>query len=244
MERKNWLEVAEKLISGRDFAQLNLAVETLQKELSHVYWIGGTGCAGKSTIAKKLAAQYRLAIYHCDDHFLEHFARVEAEQLPLPTMAEVHANRSAGRMMLGEDQGDIDHGKYMAMCFAAWQEDFTLVVDDLRLMPRQPTIVEGVTVVPWLVAKIAPRSRVVTMVGYDSFRRETYMNPDRPELVLKRFSESVDPVRALENILQANALIAATFLRCGQAYDWFTIDVDGSVDADSIARTVAEHFCL
>lgn len=244
MEHENWLEVAEEIINGRDCARLNLNCEELQRELAHVYWIGGSGCAGKSTIANKLAAEYGLAVYHCDDHFQEHLSRVESEQLPLPTMAGLIANRKTGRKILGEDQGDIGHAKYMAWCFAFWQEEFTLVVDDLRAMPSETTIVEGVPVVPWLASKIAPRARVVTMVGYDSFRRGTYMNPDRPEGVLKRFSESYDPARALENILQANVLIADTLFRCAQIHNCFTVEVDGSIGAESIERTVAGYFCL
>ena len=87
MEQEDWLERAEQIIRGNDYAHLNLNFDELQRALSHVYWIGGSGCAGKSTIAKKLAAQYHLAIYHCDDHLRTQRARVEAEQLPLPIMA-------------------------------------------------------------------------------------------------------------------------------------------------------------
>ena len=209
-----------------------------------MYWIGGSGCAGKSTITKKIAAQFNLAIYHCDDHLKGRHARVESEQLPLPIMNTFVANRNAGTKMLGEDQADIGHDKYMAMCFAYWQEEFSLVLDDLRAMPAQPLIAEGVPIVPWLARKLAPRSRVATLVGYDAFRRITYMSPDRPEIVLNRFKTSYDPERALENILQANLLIAQTLFRCAQMRDFFVVEVDGSADADSIARTVATHFGL
>lgn len=244
MEQKNWLEIAEKIFSGNDCTYLNLNFEALQREFSHVYWLGGSGCAGKTTIANKLAAQCDLAVYHCDDHVREHYARIESEQLPLPTIAAFIANLKAGRKLLGEDQADINHGRYMALCFAAWQEEFTLVLDDLRAMPRQPTIAEGVFFVPWLVTKMAPFSRVATLIGGDAFRHRTYMNPGRPEIVLNRFKRSYDPERALENILQANALIAETLFRCAQIHNCFVAEVDGSTDADSIAKIVAEHFFL
>lgn len=244
MQQENWLENAEAIMRGHDCAHLNLSFDELQKELGHVYWIGGSGCAGKSTIAKQLAAQYHLAVYHCDDYWGSHSERMESEQLDLPTKAFLAANRKAGRKFLGEDQADIDQRKYMAMAFALWQEEFTLVVDDLCARPSEPTIVEGVPIVPWLVSKIAPRARVVIMVGYDSFRRRTYMNPDRPEIVLKRFDESYDPARALENALQANILIAKTLFRSAQIHNCFAVEVDGTVDADAIAKTVAGHFRL
>lgn len=244
MEQKNWLEVAEKIMNGNNCVHFNLNFDELQREFAHVYWIGGSGCAGKSTIANKLASQYGLTVYHCDDHWQSHCARVESEQLPLPTIVSILANIKVGRSFLGEDQADVDHGKYLAMAFALWQEWFTLALDDLRAMSATPMIVEGVSIVPWLAMKVAPRSRVATLVGYDSFRRKTYMNPDRPEIVLKRFQESYDPGRALENILQANVLIAQTLFRCARMHNLFAVEVDGSADAVSIARTVADHFGL
>lgn len=244
MKNEHWVEAVEKLASGNDCAHLNFDFAELQRAFTHVYWIGGSGCAGKSTIAKKLAAQYGLAVYHCDDHGQVHSARVESEQLPLPTRAGILANIKAGRKAFGEDQADIDHGKYLVTAFAYWQEEFTLVLDDLRAMPAKPMIVEGVPIVPWLALKVAPPQRVATLVGCDSFRRRTYMNPDRPEIVLKRFKESYDSDRALENILQANVLIAGTLLQCTQRLNGFAIAVDGSMDADAVAWRVADHFRL
>lgn len=244
MNHEDWQRKAEKTVNGMDAAYLNLDFDALQKELSHVYWIGGSGCASKSTISKLLAAQHGLRVYHSDDHRLDYFSRIQREGLPLPTLAPAVDNLFAGRKLFGQDLADIDPAEYMARCFAIWQEELTLVLDDLRGMAPAFAIAEGVPFVPWLLPKMAPRSRIATMIGSDSFRRKTYMNPDRPELVLKRFSESDNPGRALENVLQANALIVEMLLRSAHEQNWFVVEVDGTRDADAIARVVAEHFGL
>lgn len=37
-----------------------------KKDYSHVYWIGGSPCSGKSTIAEKLARDFSCTYYQCD----------------------------------------------------------------------------------------------------------------------------------------------------------------------------------
>lgn len=37
-----------------------------------IYWLGGSPCAGKSSVADLLAERYSLAVYRCDDAFYRH----------------------------------------------------------------------------------------------------------------------------------------------------------------------------
>jgi predicted kinase len=37
------------------------------KQLKHIYWIGGGSGAGKSTIARRIAAEHGLRVYSTDD---------------------------------------------------------------------------------------------------------------------------------------------------------------------------------
>ena len=52
----------------------------LQRELAHVYWIGGSPCAGKSSIADILAATYGLTLYRTDEAYSRHEKVVTPEQ--------------------------------------------------------------------------------------------------------------------------------------------------------------------
>ena len=56
----------------------------LRARLRHVYWIGGGSGAGKSVIARRLAARYGLSLYATDDVMPDH-AR-ETRQLGLPVI--------------------------------------------------------------------------------------------------------------------------------------------------------------
>ena len=43
--------------------ELTADAEALQEQLRHVYWIGGGSGAGKSTIARRIAAEHGLQLY-------------------------------------------------------------------------------------------------------------------------------------------------------------------------------------
>jgi hypothetical protein len=50
-------------------------VKELKQALAHVYWLGGSPCSGKSSIARLLAERYHFKTYHCDDAFPAHQQR-------------------------------------------------------------------------------------------------------------------------------------------------------------------------
>ncbi|HEX6716582.1 MAG TPA: hypothetical protein VF088_05695 [Pyrinomonadaceae bacterium] len=55
----------------------------MSEQLQHVYWIGGASCAGKSTIARRIAAQHGLQVYATDDVMADHARRSTPEDPPL-----------------------------------------------------------------------------------------------------------------------------------------------------------------
>jgi hypothetical protein len=51
----------------------------LRARLQHVYWIGGGSGAGKSTIARRIAAQHGLHVYSTDEVMPDHASRSTPE---------------------------------------------------------------------------------------------------------------------------------------------------------------------
>ncbi len=51
-------------------------------DLDHVLWLGGSTCAGKTSVAKRLAASHGLRVYHCDDAFEDHRKRADPDRHP------------------------------------------------------------------------------------------------------------------------------------------------------------------
>ncbi len=55
----------------------------LRARLRHVYWVGGGSGAGKSTIARRLAARHGLRVYATDEVMSEHAERSTPRDAPL-----------------------------------------------------------------------------------------------------------------------------------------------------------------
>ncbi|MFD1774979.1 hypothetical protein [Paenibacillus rhizophilus] len=47
-----------------------------------IYWIGGSACAGKSTIAKRFADKHDWELYSCDEHLNSHLSNISARNQP------------------------------------------------------------------------------------------------------------------------------------------------------------------
>src|SRR5688572_18021781 len=116
----------------------------LREQLQHVFWIGGGSGAGKSTIARRIAARRHLRIYSTDDVMADHARRSTNEDSPLlhrfmaMDMDERWVNRSPNTML---------------ETFPWFQgEGFTMIIDDLLRLPRETgVIVEGFRPLPRLV---------------------------------------------------------------------------------------------
>jgi adenylylsulfate kinase-like enzyme len=50
--------------------------------LKHVYWIGGTTCAGKTTISKRIAEEFGFVRYDCDARVGDHQAKATKGECP------------------------------------------------------------------------------------------------------------------------------------------------------------------
>jgi adenylylsulfate kinase-like enzyme len=63
-----------------DRQEKTAAGAALRDQLQHVYWIGGGSGAGKSTIARRVAAEH---VYATDDVMADHARRSTNEDAPL-----------------------------------------------------------------------------------------------------------------------------------------------------------------
>ena len=116
----------------------------MTEQLQNVYWIGGASGSGKSTIARRIAAEHGLRLYATDDVMDDHARRSSREDCPLlhrfmaMDMDERWVNRSP---------------KTMLETFHWFQgEGFNLIIEDLlHLQPGSGVIVEGFRLLPRLV---------------------------------------------------------------------------------------------
>lgn len=204
--------------------------DLLKARLRHVRWIGGGSGAGKTTVARKLAADYGLRLYSCDDAISAHVGRANPSDEPLlhafltMDMDARWANRSP---------------TVMFETFPWFQgEGFDLIVEDLLALPEEPLIVvEGFRALPRLVAPLLSLpNQAVWLIPTPEFRRAAFESRRSIWEIPRKTS---NPARALSNLLACDQRFTDEVSKEAAALHLPTIEVDGTRSADEVTRRVA-----
>lgn len=208
----------------------------LREQLQHVYWIGGGSGAGKSTIARRIAAQHGLRVYTTDEVMTDHARRSTHDDSPLlhkfmaMDMDERWVNRSS---------------KTMLETFHWFQgEGFNLIIEDLLGLPREPAVVaEGFRLLPRLVVPLLSiRDHAVWLLPTPAFRRAVVES--RGGSSWGFLARTSDPERALRNLLERDRMFTDALHEETRRLEVQAIQVDVTMSEDDLARRVAELFGL
>jgi 2-phosphoglycerate kinase len=212
----------------------SVASSDLKDRLRHVRFIGGGTGAGKSTVAKALAALHELQLYNCEQ-FTAFAARTTPPQSPL-----LHAF-----MAMDMDQRWVTRSpQEMFDSFHGFHgEQFSLVVDDILTLPwSQPILAEGFTLLPNLVAPLLSRSdQAVWLTPTPDFRRQAFESRGSLWDIPSRTS---NPQRALENLLARDAIFTHHVLRQARDLHLPVINVELGTKLDNLTGRVAEALGL
>jgi len=208
----------------------------LREQLQHVYWIGGGSGAGKSTIARRIAAQHGLRVYTTDEVMADHARRSTHEDSPLlhkfmaMDMDERWVNRSS---------------KTMLETFHWFQgEGFNLIIEDLLGLPREPPVIaEGFRLLPRLVEPLlSVRDHAVWLLPTPAFRQAVVES--RGGSAWRFLARTSDPERALRNLVERDRMFTDTLREETKRLEVPTIEVDTTLTEDDLARRVTELFGL
>lgn len=206
----------------------------LRERLRHVYWIGGGSGAGKSTIARRIAAQRGLRLYPTDDVMSDHASRSTSEDCPL-------LSKFIGMDM---DQRWVSRDPETMLDTFHWfrGEGFGLIVEDLPRLPRKPgVIVEGFRLLPRLVKPLAAPGHAIWLLPTPDFRRAASDSRGSGWGFLQRTS---DPDRALRNLLERDRMFTNRLRQETQHLGLPAIDVDTTITEDDLAERVTTAFGL
>lgn len=205
-----------------------------QNELEHVYWIGGGSGAGKSTIARRLAARHGLRLYESDRMMAEHAGRSTLEDAPLlrafmaMDMDERWVSRSPGIML---DTFPWFHG-----------EAFDSIVTDLRQLPTEPAvIVEGFRLLPRLVEPLlVRRTHAVWLLPSPAFREAVFERRGGPAWAF--LAKTSNPEKALRNLLERDRLFTDVVRRDAVRLGVPMIELDLSMTEEELEHRVSTLF--
>ena len=207
----------------------------LRERLRHVYWIGGGSGAGKSTIARRIAAQHGLRVFATDDVMADHARRSTSEDSPL-----LH-----GFMAMDMDERWVNRApRTMLETFHWFQgEGFDMIIEDLLSLPRETGVIaEGFRLLPRLVEpRLAAPGHAVWLLPTPGFREAAIQSRGSVAGFLAR---TTDPDRALRNLLERDRMFTDTLREEAARLNLPVIEVDASMTEDDLATRVTDVFGL
>ena len=190
-----------------------------------IYWIGGSSCGGKSTLARRLADEYGLALYSCDEHYEGHLGRI-ADRAPSAMLA-------VSRMKAEEIFYTRSVSEQLATYLDVLQEDFHHVRNDLAAFGDGPVVVEGNQLLPWLVGPLLrEQDRAIWVIPTEDFQREQYAARDWIHGILRETSSAEV---SFNNWMTRDALFADRVRAEARERGLQVVEVDGS-------RTLEENY--
>jgi hypothetical protein len=206
----------------------------LRERLRQVYWIGGGSCAGKSTVARRMAAEQDMQLYSTDDTMAEHFRRSTPEDCPLlqkfaaMNMDERWLNRSPATML------ETFHW-FQGECFG-------LIVEDLLRLPTdRKVVVEGFRLLPRLVKPLLSVSdHAVWLLPTPEFREAAIRK--RGGCGSGFIAKTSNPEKALQNLLERDRLFTDRLRKEVEGLKLHAIEVHTAMGEDDSLGLVERLF--
>lgn len=190
-----------------------------------VYYIGGSPCSGKSTIAELIVAKHDFTYYKLDDFIFPYMQQAADSGKPIST----------AQLSMDFEQMWMRDPKLQAQEeFAIYAELFPYALKDIAaLNSEKPIIAEGAGFYPELIEKQGiPANRYLCIVPTERFQRENYA---KREWIGEHLKGCSKPSTAFDNWMCRDALFAAEVLNQAKRFGYASISVDGK-------STIAENY--
>lgn len=208
-------------------------MDDLRDRLSHVLWIGGGPCVGKTTLARMLAGKYDLKIYNLDRHHVrEHRLRPGGVPQGWDELSmDDRWVRPSPRALAERD-------------IASWTARFRFVIEDLLGLPTGRRIVaEGPSAFPWCVSQVVRSThQAIFLLPTPELRDAVLARRHRDAPGEAIAAKTSDPERARRNIRDRDALMAERIATSCDELGLRHERVDGSRDLDDSLLLLEEHF--
>lgn len=199
-----------------------------KEALTHVYWLGGSACAGKTSVARLLAELHGLAVYSCDDHFEQHRRRANPERHPRFRRVAALAPEELWKAPAEVQAEDL---------LGFYEDEMEMVLEDLADI-HGPVLAEGVGLLPQRISEVlADPSRAVWLIANDDFRLRVY--PGRISFVEEMLARYEDPEAAFAEWMRRDYLVAQTIVQGVRRMGGAVVHVDGNRTVEETATTVA-----
>ena len=200
----------------------------------NIYYIGGSPCAGKSSVAEILSKKHDLYYFKTDD-FLDRYMQTGARK-----------GYSVCRKVTSMNAEQVWMREPLVQCreeFDIYREIFEFVATDLKLIDWKGGIItERAVYLPELMKQSGiSDSRYISITPAKEFQITHYRERDFVPLVLEGCS---DKENAFHNWMDRDILFAQEVQRQCQKENYVSVINDGTMEMDELTNLVAAHFEL
>lgn len=203
-----------------------------------IFWIGGSPCAGKSSVSDLLAQHYGLHLYQVDFALRDQLDRIDP--IRHPSLSGWLAASCDQRWLKPVDD-------LVADAIGCYRDHFSLIAEDLSSLHEktgrsgtQPILVEGTALLPALLsAESVLPDHAIWMAPTAAFQLEHYR---RRPWISEMLSDCLDTVRAFDNWMQRDIRFAQWVAEEAADHGYTVMWVDGSQSIESNAAQLARHF--
>jgi hypothetical protein len=202
---------------------------------SNVYWIGGAPGAGKSTIARRIAARCGLELYATDDVMADHARRSTAADAPY--LERFKAMDMDERWLTRSPETMLETFHWFR------GEGFPLIVEDLLRRPAgTPVVAEGFRLLPHLVMPLLEKvNHAVWLLPTPAFRDAALASRGADWDLPGRTS---DPERARLNLSRRDRMFTDRLIGECERLGCRTVEMDVGVTEDEVTTRLIRLFGL
>jgi hypothetical protein len=204
-------------------------------DLGHVLWLGGSACAGKTSVARTLGSAYGLRVYHCDEAFDDHVLRADPQR---------HPGFRRIMRLAGPELWSQPVASQVRDLAAFYRDQMTMIVEDLGALRGEGTVLaEGAGLEPALVGPhLSDPTRALWLIATPELRRRLY--PSRGAWVPGMLEGVADPEAAFENWMARDDEMARRRAEQAAERGLAVLTVDGSRTLEATAAEVARRLGL
>lgn len=207
--------------------------------LSHVLWIGGSPCSGKSTISHTIARISVFVDYHVDAWAANHLARLVAAG---DAQATAFSHMTTSQRWIERSVETLTEE-----ALSSWTRTFSLVIEGLLTLPKETFIVAEGNFLPACVAPyLSSPHQAIWLVPTDAFceqgRREKWAELTRRQKRHGVYDEGSDPEQRRRNIIARDCQLARLVKQQALDLSLAVHEVDGSRSREEMTELVEQHF--
>ena len=195
-----------------------------------VYYIGGSPCCGKTTIAEQIATEYGMIHFQVDDSLWDYANRGMEKGYP-----------ACQKQWKENWLSDIHKLYHQELQF--YREIFSFIQEDIRKFSSgKDILVEGTALLPEQIKAYGiAKECYICLTPEKEFQIEHYRKREWVPLMLEGCS---DKEKAFENWMERDVLFACEVRRQCEEYGYCSILVDGEKGISEIKEMVCEWFGL